>query len=171
MRRSRSDRWARRAGFVLGLAGTAAVLLAARVPAQPHGLGLDLTVVPAPTSKLTLRPGGPILTAIGLRAGGGSAGRVTLINPASRTQLVRVRALPSSHDLDRALMVEVRLDGRRLYSGRLGGLRGGTRPGAIQSGDGLPLRVRVWLPPSATGWRGHIEDLTLSFDSAPVAPR
>jgi len=161
----------RRAGLVLGLTGAAAVLLAARVPARPHGLGLDLTVVPAPTSQLTLRPGGPILTATGLRAGGGSAGHVTLINPASRTQLLRVRALPSSHDLDRALMVQVTLEGRRLYSGPLGGLRTPTRPAAIQSGDGLTLQVRVWLPPSAAGWRGHIEDLTLSFDSARVAQR
>ena len=171
MKRSGSDRWVRRAGFVLGLTVAAGVLVAARVPAGPHGLGLDLTVVPAPTSKLTLRPGGPILTATGLRPGGGSAGRLTLVNPASRTQLVRVTALPSSHDLDLALMIEVTLDGRRLYSGPLGGLRGPTRPAAIQSGDGLPLQVRVWLPPSAAGWRGHTEDLTLSFDSAPVARR
>jgi hypothetical protein len=157
-------------GFVLGLAGAAAALAAARVPAQPPGLGADVEIVAVAPKSLALKPVGPLLSATGLSAGGAAAeDTTTLMNPTARTQRVRVRARPSSRALDRALMIEVRLDGRSLYSGPLGGLR--RRPpgsGELASGDGLPLRIRVWIAPGATGWRGRIEDVNLALDAVPV---
>jgi hypothetical protein len=167
---SRNDRWVRRAGFVLGLAGAAAVLAAARVPAQPRDLGADVELAPVVPKALTLKPQGPLLSATGLRAGaGGATDTATLMNPTPRTQRVRLRARPSTRALDRSLRIEVKLDGATLYSGPLGGLR---RPSAtslaLASGDGLPLKLRVWIPPGATGWRGRIEDVNLAFDAVPV---
>jgi hypothetical protein len=170
-----NDRWVPRAGFALGLAASAALVTAARLPAQPRALGLDLTVVAEQATGLTLKPGGILLNAAGLRAGGSrsaATGRSTLINPTARTERVRVRAIPSSRALDSALQIEVRLAGVPLYRGPLGGLRGGSaRVVPLQSGDGRPLVVHVWLPAGASGWRGRIEDLDLSFETTPAASR
>jgi hypothetical protein len=171
----RSDRWIGRAGFACGLATVAAVMVAARVPDQPHDLGLDLSVVPAPSTALTVKPSGPLVTIAGMRAGersGGGSGNATLINPTSETQRIRLRAIPSSHALDRALSVEITVAGRRLYSGSLGGLRGATRASVdLPSGNGIPLHARVWLAAGARGWRGRIEDVDLAFDASPVTAR
>jgi hypothetical protein len=108
-----------------------------------------------------------------MRAGGEPAdGSVTVLNPTARSRLVRVRALPSSHGIDRALMVELTADGRPVYRGPLGGLRNPAgRPLLLQSGDGVRVRARLWLPAGAHRWRGHIEDLNLAFDAVPVAAR
>jgi hypothetical protein len=169
-----TDRWVRRAGFVLGLAAAAALVGAARLPAQPRDLGLDLTVAAAPPAHLTVKPGGPLVTASGLRAGGrqsGARGRATLINPSAVAERVRIRALPSSHALDRALMVDLTVAGRAVYHGPLGALRAGARPFRLGSGDALAVGVRVWLPAGATGWHGRIEDLALTFDAVPAPAR
>ena len=175
MKTRRRQPWVQRAGFALGLIAAVAVVGAARVPAQPRDLGLDLTIVPVPTKELTIKPSGPLLTAPGMRTGGRHAeatGRLTLINPTTRTQRVRLRAMPSSHALDRALMVEVTIAGTPLYRGPLGGLRRPTAASTdLASGDGHPLVVHVWLPPGATGWSGQIEDVNLAFDAAPVEAR
>jgi hypothetical protein len=172
---ARSDNWVRRAGFACGVVAVASVLAAARVPAQPHGLGLDLSVVPAPISTLTVKPPGPLITRAGMRAGrrsGEAHASATLINPASRAQRIRLRALPSSHALDRSLQVELTLDGKRLYSGPLGGLRQATRSSIVlQAGGGVPLQVSVRLPAGAVGWRGRIEDVDLAFDATPERAR
>jgi len=172
-RRTHSDRWLRRAGFVLGLGVAATALLVARVPAHPPGLGLDLTVVPSAPETLTLRPPGPLLTAPGMRAGGkGAEGGVTVVNPTARTERVRIRALPSSRAIDRSLLVELKAGERVVYSGPLGGLREPVPDAPVlESGDGFELHARFWLPPRATGWRGHIEDLTLTFDAVPAEAR
>lgn len=166
MEERRSYRWWRRTGFALGLAGALAMVLAAHVPASPRGLGLDLTIAPTPTGKtLTLRPADQLLTVAGLQPGRVASAHTLVMNPTPAPRRVTVRMLPSSHALDRALMVEATLDGRRLYRGPLGGLRTPTHPFRLESGDGPELRLRVWLPPDATGWRGHIEDLTLDLGS------
>ena len=166
MEKRRSDRWCRRTGFTLGLAGALAVVLAAHVPAAPRGLGLDLTIAPAPTGKtLTLRPADQLLTVAGMQPGRVASGHTLVMNPTPATRHVTMRIISSNHSLDRALMVEATLDGKRLYRGFLGGLREPTGSFDIESGDGPELRLRVWLSPDATGWRGHIEDLTLEFHS------
>jgi hypothetical protein len=172
-KRAKSDRWLRRGGFALGLAAAAGGLLAARVPAAPPGLGFDLTVVPTAPKTLTLRPPGPLLTAPGLRAGGKPGeGGVTVLNPTARPEQVRVRAVPSSKGIDNVLMVELTADGRAIYRGPLGGLREPPGPPLVlESGDGVEVRLRAWLPSGARGWRGQIEDLTLTFDAAPAQAR
>jgi hypothetical protein len=171
--RPQNGRWLQRFGFALGLVAAAAGLLAARVPAEPPGLGLDLTVVPAAPKTLTLRPPGPLLTAPGMQAGGkGAGGSVTVLNPTAGTERVRVRALPSSRAVDRALMVELTAAGRPIYRGPLGGLRNPPgEPIVLQTGDGVAVRLHVWLPAGTRGWRGHIEDIDLAFDSVPAEAR
>jgi hypothetical protein len=172
--RGHSSRWLPRAGFALGLAGAAGGLLAVRVPATPPGLGLDLTVVASAPKTLTLRPAqSTLLSAPGMRPGGRTAsGSVTVLNPTARTQRVQVRVIPSSRGIDRALTVALSADGRRIYRGPLGRLR---RPAAhplvLQSGDGVELRLKAWLPRGATGWSGHIEDLNLAFDAVSATAR
>lgn len=170
-----SDKWLRRGGFACGLATVAAVVFAARVPAQQHDLGLDLTVVPAPPTTLTLKPTSPLITASGMRAGtpsGSAVGHAMLINPASHTQRVRLRALPSSTAIDRSLEVDVRLADKRIYHGPLRGMRKATAGSVVlQSGDGVPLRLGVRLREGSSGWRGRIEDVNLAFEVTTVPRR
>ncbi len=151
----------------------AVALLAARVPAAPHGLGLDLTVVATAPDTVTLRPPGPLFTASGMRAGGAAAhGSVTVLNPTEHVERVRLRALLASDALDNALMVDVSAAGQRLYRGPLGGLRHSpTRGLELGSGDGFVMRLGAWVPAGAQGWRGHIEDLTLSVQPDPEPSR
>lgn len=168
MTKRASHTWVRRAGFLLGFAAMAALLLGTRMPPPPHGLGLDLTVVPAGPERLTLKPAGPVLTASGMKAGGEPAsGGISVVNAFDHAQAIRVRALPESHALDTALKVDVTLDGARLYRGPLGGLRRGSeRRVRVESGNAAALKMQVWVPAGATGWRGRIEDLNLALESA-----
>ena len=170
---ARSDIWVRRAGFACGAVAVGAMLAAARVPAQPRDLGLDLRVAPAPSSTLTVKPLKPLIVASGLHPGarrGQASGSATVINPSSRAQRVRVRALPSTHALDHSLQVEVRLAGKLLHRGSVAELRKPTRESLVLTGgNAAPLRVRVRLADGARGWRGRIEDVDLAFDGEPVA--
>jgi hypothetical protein len=172
MTTARSDTWVRRAGFACGIVAVGAMLAAARVPAQPNGLGLDLSVVPAPSATLTIKPLRPLIVASGMRAGGRrsqATGSTTIINPSQQAQRVRVRALPSTHALDNSLQVDVRLAGKPIYHGPVQGLRTATRESIVLlSGNSAPVRVHVALPDGASGWRGRIEDVDLAFDTQPV---
>lgn len=155
------------------MSAVAAGLLAARVPAHPSGLGLDLTVAATAPKTLTLRPPGPLLALPGMRAGGEAAeGGVTVVNPTESTERVSVRLLNPSRDAARALMVELSADDAPVYRGPLEGLESPPgRPLVLASGDGFELHARLWLPRGANGWRGHIEDLTLAFDTTPATAR
>ena len=173
MTMARSDIWVRRGGFACGVAAVGLVLAAARVPAQPHALGLDLSVAAAPSSALTVKPLRPLIVAQGMRAGGRrsqATGHATVINPSQQAQRVRVRALPSTHALDRSLQIDVTLAGKPLYHGTVSGLRTATRDSIVLlSGNSVPLRVHVSLPDGARGWHGRIEDVDIAFDAEQVA--
>ena len=172
MKKARSDIWVRRGGFACGVAAVIVALAAARVPAQPRDLGLDLSIAAAPSATLTVKPLRPLIVVAGMRAGGRrsvASGRATVVNPSAQAQRVRVRALPSTHALDRSLQVHLTLAGKPLYHGPVGGLRTPTRESIVLlSGNSAPLRLRVALSSRASHWRGRIEDVDLAFDVEPV---
>jgi hypothetical protein len=85
---------------------------------------------------------------------------------------VRLRALPDSRELDRLLAVEVRAGKTRVFGGRLGALRAGTKAFVLAPGDRRTVRVHAHLPAGLKGgWAGRISTVKLELSSAIVEGR
>ena len=174
---NKSYRWARRTGFVLGLAFSLVLAVSWQVPAGTGRLGLDVRVIANHTGELSVEPVGVFVQGTGLepRAGRDTArGKTTVANTTGRTLEVQMRLLPESHDLDHVLLVDAEANGRPLFAGLLGTVRGGS-PSSVRvaPGESFELDVRLQVPAGAgDGYRGRIEDLALELRSKPVgAPR
>jgi hypothetical protein len=166
--RSKIDRQLAWLGFVAGLAVAAVLVLGWRVPAGSGELGLELRVIVHSTGELGVSPAGEVAAAGGLRPGSAHDrvdARTTVTNQTSRPLLLRVRARPSSRDLDDSLTVTVRAGGRRLFRGPLGKLRSETRSGLrMAARTSVPLAISAHIPARVkTGYEARIEDLTLEL--------
>jgi hypothetical protein len=160
---------AKRLGILLGVAVACAALLAWRVPGGARTLGADVRMDAVQTGEVGVAPLSAFVNAASLVPGRTAAGWVTLRDQTGVPLNVRLRALTSSHDLDRLL--RVRIAPRRgvpLYDGPLGGLR--TRALALAAGQTRALRVEVSLAAGArTGFQGRIVDVTLQVQQARAA--
>jgi hypothetical protein len=168
---NKNYRWARRTGFILGLALSLVLVVAWQVPAGTGRLGLDVRVVAHKTGELHVTRTGAFVTGTGLEAGGQSArGKTTITNQTGATLDVRMRLLPASRDLDRLLMIDAQAGGRPLFAGVLGTLRSWTRESVrLEAGGSFELDLRLQLPDGAgEGYRGRIEDIVLELRSKPV---
>jgi hypothetical protein len=144
-------RRARAAGLLAGLLLAAAVLAGWRVAPGGQPLGLDLAVTANSTGELALGSTGRIGAATGLAPGRTLEAETTVTNQTGRTLAVRVRALRSSRDLDRALRIRVSV---------------GDRPTMrLAPGASAPIRLKAWVATGSSGWRGRIEDITLEPES------
>jgi hypothetical protein len=162
----RSATFVRAAGLLVGLGLAALAVLSWRVPAQGTPLGADLAFVAAPSGELDLSPGGRFLSARSLSPGAHPAsGELRVRNQTGGALALRPRALPSTRELDRLVMVDLSVGPRRLYRGRLGGLRGDSRHRfRLASGAAATLSAQVWIPSDAgPGWRGRIADVQLEL--------
>jgi hypothetical protein len=148
--------WARQAGFAAGLIAFLVAAAGWRVAPSGGELGLELAVTFQPSAQLQLSPGGRVLTGSAMKPGEAASGELRARNITGVTLPLRVVALPSIADLDRALVVHVDAGGRSLYDGALGGLRDGSRPFRLGSGQTATLHVRAGLPQGAAGWQGRI---------------
>jgi len=110
------------------------------------------------------------MSAPSLLPGKAITGSATLRNQTGVPMSVRLRALPSTHDLDPLLHVRVGGVQGLLYDGSLQGLRNGsTRPLRLASGQSSRLSLQASLPSSvSSGYQGRIVDITLQIDSARV---
>jgi hypothetical protein len=154
----------RTTGLLLGLAIALLAVLSWRIPASGGALGADLTFVATSSGELDLSPAGRFLTARGLAPGAEPVvGDLEVSNQTGRRLTWRVRALPSTRELDRLAVVDLSTGGRVLYRGALGGLRRhGRRAFRLGSGASRALTARVWLRRGAgNGWRGRIVDVQL----------
>jgi hypothetical protein len=150
------------AGLLVGLGVAVLAVLGWRIEAESSPLGADLAVVAAPSGELELSPAGRFLSARSLTPGGQPArGELRVRNQTGRTLVVRPRALPSTRELDRVVVVELSAGARSLYRGWLGGLRRGSRRALrLRRGATAEVAMRAWLPRgSAPGWRGRIVDV------------
>jgi hypothetical protein len=165
----RSATFVRAAGLLVGLCLAALAVLSWRVPAQGTPLGADVAFVATPSGELELSPSGRFLSARSLSPGGGSiSGELRVRNQTGGALALRPRALPSTRELDRLVVVELSAGPRRLYRGRLGGLRGGSRHRfRLASGASTTLSARAWIAGDAgPGWRGRIADVQLELRGA-----
>jgi hypothetical protein len=141
---TRTDARARRIGLAIGLVLALAAVLSWRIPGGGAGLGADVSFVAAPPGELTAEPVEAFLSAPGLEPGESASGRLRLRNITGGPVALRLRARPSSRDLDRAL--EVALGS---YRGSLGRLRRWTPAGVLPRGAERVVGVRVRIADGA----------------------
>jgi hypothetical protein len=156
-------------GVLLGVLVAVAALAAWRVPGGAASLGADVRFDALQTGAIGVAPLHPFVSVPSLLPGKSASGVVTLRDETGVPMAVRLRALPSSHDLDSLLRVRVSGDdGETLYDGALAGLYdAGTRTLRLASGQSRKLTVRASLPSAVrSGFQGRIVDVTLQIDSA-----
>jgi hypothetical protein len=160
-----SDTVASWGGLILGLALAAALVVSWRVPEPDQTLGADLRMVAAPGGELELEPDSVFLSGRSLGAGDRADGHLRIRNLTGRPVGVRLRGLPSSHDLDERVSAELRSGDRILARGSLGELRAWTRtPLALGPGETREIEARLSVPQhGGSGYRGRIVDVTLEF--------
>jgi hypothetical protein len=131
-----------------------------RTPPAGGSLGLDLAMTYQPDASLEISPAGRVLSGTAMKPGESVSGSLTARNITGVTVPLHVRALPSIADLDRSLVVHVDADGRALYDGPLGGVKGSAK---LRSGERTTLHVTATLPRGATGWQGRIAKVVLEL--------
>src|SRR2546423_10248660 len=160
---SNNERWAKRGGFLVGLAVVAVLVLGWRVPAGTGKLdGADLIFSSARIGELDVSAVGPFLTVTALRPSSPPVrGQVEITNQTGRRLAVRVRARADARDLDRLLLAQLSMGKVSIFRGRLGDLRAWTaQPFFLDSGARGTLVLRVWFPSSLrSGYKGRIESV------------
>lgn len=161
------DRLVRPLGLLLGVLLATASLAAWRVPSGQKTLGAAVNVEALQTGAIGVLPLHPFVNAPSLLPGRTASGKVTLRNQTGVPMAVRLKALPSTHDLDSLLKVDVRAGSRSLYDGNLGGLRTtGTQPLRLAGGASSTLAVSASLPAEArSGYQGRLLDISLQIDA------
>jgi len=152
----------RRFAFAFLVAAVLALGLAGRVPATPPQRGLTVSVVTGMAARLEVSPVGAVVQARDLRAPDSALGRVTLTNVTRRPIAVRLRALPSTRELDDAVRVSVRVGGVPVRSTTLGRMRADTAPIRLEPHLPTPVSIRLWLTPGAA-YAGHTLDIVLEL--------
>lgn len=164
---------ARVIGVAAGTALAIAFLVAGRVPPSGASLAAGLEVKAGRSAELAVTPSGRLLSAGGLRPGSGArpaTARVSLWNPTDVMLAARPSVARGSTQLDDSLHVRVTADGRTLYEGTLGGLRGPTaRSFRIAAGQRRRLSLAAWLPSSARGYEGRRTSVALELSTRVVS--
>jgi hypothetical protein len=162
------DRIARLLGILLGVCVAAAALISWRVPGGERTLGADVRIEALQTGEVGVAPLHPFATAPSLLPGSSMAGDVTVRNQTGVRLALRLRALPSTRELDSLLAVRVSAGARTLYDGDLGGLRtAGSQPLALNAARSSRLHVSASLPAGLrSGFQGRIVDVSLQIHTS-----
>jgi hypothetical protein len=158
------------AGFLLGALVIIVALAGWRLPRGAGYAGSDVYLIAQPTGELAVAPTGSVLSTRDLSPGEHASGGFGIVNQTGKKLAVQLRVLPDSTALDGLLRIEVRADGRPLFSGQLGSLRRWTSRSAM-----LPVRaharltLRIWFPATApSGWQGQVETVPIELRAAPA---
>jgi hypothetical protein len=156
----------RTAGIASGLALAALLVLAFRVPASSELLGAGVRVTATAPGEVHVPATGAFLRVDKLTPGGQPARATLPITNVTRGPLdVRLRAHIASHELDRALRLELREGDRVLASGTLAGLRRWTRPLRLERAGESTVSVRAWIPAGAHDTAGRRVAVKLELDA------
>jgi hypothetical protein len=163
---SRGQRRITRAGFVLGVALAAGVLVAGHVPAGERSLDAHMSVAAAASGGVTASPEHRVLASGRLAPGGAPVeGSLRLLNQTSSGVTVLVRAASEDRSLDDLARVELRASGRRPLRTTLGALRS-WQPlgGELASHRRRRVVARACIPRSVSGgYEARRVALTLEF--------
>lgn len=164
---SPDSRW-RVVGVAVGLCLAVAVLAAGRVTAGAEGMGADLRIKASPIGELSVSTGEPFLTALDLRPGARSAGRLLVGNQTNVDLAVTARAERSSPDLDDQVHVRIAADGVVVVvDGTLGDVAEGV-PLVLASGQQADVTFEAALVPGADRYQGRSVDVDLRLSVRPV---
>jgi hypothetical protein len=160
-------RWA---GVAAGLCLAVTIVIGGRLPAEGRSVGARVTMLTQSPQELAVKPAGVrFLDARDLRPGASARGRVRVRNLNTEPLDVAVRARSTERDLDDALHVEMRVAGRRRFTGKLRALRDWSdefRLGALQRAT---VRFRVVIPTESEGKSaGRSADLELAWRAREV---
>jgi hypothetical protein len=157
---------ARLAGIQLGVALAAVALLSWRVQGGERTLGADVRIEALQTGPVGVAPIQPFASTPSLLPGKEVSGKVTLRNQTGVPLALRLRALPSTPDLDAVLHVRMNAGAKTLYDGPLSGLRTGSQLLRLASGKTAPVAVLASIPAGVrSGYQGRIVDVSLQIDS------
>ena len=153
------------AGLATGLTLVVVVALTQwSVAPSRAALGLDLQLTAVPHGELEVAPAGPAVFGRGLRPGHEAVGAVHLRNQTAKRLAVRPRLEGGPEALDRTLRLDVTSDGRRVFSGAAGELRGRSAALVLASGERATLSVRAYVPEGAEArTRGRAGEWRLAF--------
>jgi hypothetical protein len=156
----------RTAGIASGLALAALLVLAFRVPASSQLLGAGVRITAAAPGEVHV-PRTDAFLRVGKLTPGGKPAQATLpLRNVTRGPVdVRLRARMATHDLDRAVRVELRAGGRTLASGTLASLRRWTRPLRLERAHERTMRVRAWIPAGTQDTVGRRVAVKLELDA------
>jgi hypothetical protein len=156
----------RTAGIASGLALAALMVLAFWVPASSQRLGAGVRITAMAPGEVHV-PDSNAFLRVGKLTPGGKPARATLpVTNVTRGPLdVRLRARMASHELDRALHLELRQGDRALASGTLAGLRRWTPPLRLERAGESTVRVRAWIPAGADDTAGRRVAVKLELDA------
>lgn len=156
----------RTAGVATGLALAALLVLAFWVPASSHSLGAGVQMEAVAPGEVHVPNTQAFLKAGGLEPGGKSVRATLPVTNVTRGPVdVRLRARAASHDLDRALHVQLRSGGRTLASGPLARLRSWTGSLHLARAEEQVVRVRAWIPAGADDTIGRRVAVNLELDA------
>jgi hypothetical protein len=156
----------RTVGIATGLAFAALLVLAFRVPASSQSLGAGVRITAMAPGEVHV-PRTDAFLKVGKLTPGGQPARAELpVRNVTRGPVdVRLRARMATHDLDRAVRVELRAGGRVLASGTLAALRRWTRPLRLERADERTVRVRTWIPAGTENTAGRRVAVNLELDA------
>ncbi len=141
-------------GLLLGSSLAGALLWSGAMP--PNALAgselpAQVTFTSTSTALLAVNPAGDFISEARVVRGsrGAATGSFVVHNPSIERLDVRLRADPSSADLDAVLQVSVSAGNQTIYSGPLGGLRRkGTSTFTLEPDRSTRVSVRAWVPSS-----------------------
>jgi hypothetical protein len=156
----------RTVGIASGLALATLLVLAFRIPASSELLGAGVRFTAVAPGEVHV-PRTDAFLEVGKLTPGGKPARATLpLTNVTRGPLgVRVRAQMATHDLDRAVRVELRTDGRVLSSGTLADLRRWTPPLRVERAGERTIRVRAWISAGTEDTAGRRVAVKLELDA------
>jgi hypothetical protein len=156
----------RTAGIATGLALAALMVLALRVPASGQSLGAGVRMAAVAPGEVHVPRTDAFLKVGGLEPGGRSARATLPVTNVTRGPVnVRLRARSASHELDRAVHVQLRAGGRLLASTTLGGLHDWTRSLRLDRAQERVVRVRAWIPAGTDNTIGRRVAVKLELDA------
>jgi hypothetical protein len=168
-----ADRFTRAIGAAIGLALVAALIVAAR-PAGGHGgvLPASLRFTSALDGAVAAEPAAPkpLLASGSMRPGSHAQGSFTLRNQTGEKLAVRLRAEPSSTELDGTAQVQLRSGGVAVFEGTLQALRQGTAEAVkLRPGGAARVQVTAWIPAEVeTGYEGRNVSVALEPEEEPL---
>jgi hypothetical protein len=143
---------ARLLGCLLGVVLAAWFVLSSQPASGGQEVGAAVSAYSNDTGELAIDPAGPtdFLNDGNLRPGASASGSFRVTNQTGQVEALSVAAVPSVHDLDNTLSVEISSGDQALASGLLGSMAdGGSDPLVLGPGETARVGVRVSLPADA----------------------